>query len=226
MGKKLALFLAWALLCVSCATQEARDGFSFDTATLFGMVYDENNQPCSGARLTVDGAPGPVTDIRGRFVISELGRGEHAVAVRKDGYEELAVKFSFLNRGDVLYLRMISFDQLLSRVEKAFDERRWDEAEALLARAEKLDSGDTVMLYMKAIRAFKMDNFKEAAGYLESILGRGDRETYVYLFLADLYERNLGDPGKAITYLQTYLEKRADADAEKRLADLKEKQKK
>jgi tetratricopeptide (TPR) repeat protein len=223
MRKTLVVILASALLCASCASQPANDALTFDSASLFGMIYDENNQPCGGARLTIDGQPGPQTDIRGRFVVADLSRGQHAIVARKDGYEDLSVQFTFLNRTDVLYLRMISFDQLLSRAERAFDERKWDDAEAALRRAAKLDSGDTVMMYLEAIRQYKTEKYADAARQLESILSRGEREPYVYLFLADLYEQNLNDLSKAAEYLQRYLERRADADVEKRLADLKAK---
>jgi hypothetical protein len=223
MSIKLAMSALAVLFILSCATQEARDGFSFDNATLFGMVYDENNQPCAGARITVDGQAGPLTDIRGRFVMPSLSRGDHDVVAHKEGYEALSARFSFLNRGDVIYLRMVSFDQLLTRVENALDDRRWDEAEAILQRAAKLSAGDTVMLYLKAIQAYKKDRFGDAAAGLQAILENGSREPHVYLFLADLYEHSLGNPAMAVQYVEAYLDRRADADVEKRLAMLKEK---
>jgi tetratricopeptide (TPR) repeat protein len=211
-------------ILISCASQQKDNVFSFDRAPLLGMIYDEDSQPCPSVSLTVDGVKGPVTDIRGRFVMPDVSRGEHQVIARKDGYEDLSTQFLFLNKSEVLYLHMVSLGQLLTKAELSLDDRNWADAASFLERAEKLKPADSVLLYLKAILAYKTGKYPEAAGYLDGILEQGIQEPYVYLFLADLYEKNLGEPGKAISLLETYLSKRSDSDVEKRLASLKEKQ--
>lgn len=225
MQKRGPSLLLAALLLVSCASEKNQVG-SYEKAPLFGMIYDEDNQPCAGVRLTLDGAAvmgdtGPVTDIRGRFVLPELARGQHLLVARKDGYEELSVKITFLTRTDVLFLRMISLGQLLTNAEKALEERKWEEAQAFLTRAGKLDSGNSSLLFLQAVKAYRTAKYEEAVELLNGILGKGIREPSVYLFLADIYERKLNDQRKAIVSLQACLDRRADADVQKRLADLK-----
>lgn len=225
MKKRAPALLLAFLLLVSCASEKNQVG-SYEKAPLFGMIYDEDNQPCPGVRLALDGAvvtgdQGPVTDIRGRFVLPELARGSHQLVARKDGYEELSVKITFLNRTDVLFLRMISFGQLLTNAEKSLEERKWEEAQAFLLRAGKLDSGNSLLLFLRAVNAYRTAEYGEAVECLNGILGKGIREPSVYLFLADIYEKKLNDQGKAIENLQTFLDRRADADVQKRLADLK-----
>ena len=126
-----ASVLVVALLGVSCASQQAGDGLAFDAAPLFGMVYDEENQPCAGVRLAVDGREGPLSDVRGRFVVPDLARGEHQLVARKDGYEDLAVSIAFLERTDVLHLSMTSFDQLLGMAQEALRDARFGDAEGV-----------------------------------------------------------------------------------------------
>jgi hypothetical protein len=212
-----------ALLIASCASGNKG---AYEKAPLFGMIYDEDNQACSGVMLALDGAvsspeSGTVSDIRGRFVLPDVTRGEHVLVARKDGYEELSLKVTILNRTDVLSLKMISFGQLLGLAEKALEERQWERAHAFLERAARLDQADSVFLYLKAVQAYSTASYKEAAGLLNGILEKGAREPSVYLFLADIYERKLADREKAIENLQAYLDRRSDSDAEKRLADLK-----
>jgi tetratricopeptide (TPR) repeat protein len=217
MGRTIAVLMASALLCASCATTEEKtDGFSFESAALFGMVYDGDNQPCAGVRVSLDGVEGPITDIRGRFILPELPRGVHEVTARKVGYEDLSVSFAFLSRTDVLYLRMTSLAQLLAQAEQSLEARRWEEADAFLVRAERLDPADPVTMYLKAVRWYKLEKYAEAAGQLEAILTKGFKEPSVYLFLADLYERRLGDPARARSNLEAYLVIKWDADVEKR----------
>jgi tetratricopeptide (TPR) repeat protein len=225
MGKAImkSALLAAVLILAACASQKKDDVLFFDKASLMGMIYDEDSQPCAGAQLLVDGKSGPITDIRGRFLLPDLARGEHTIAVKKDGYEELSARVVFLNRTDVLYLHVTSFGQLLARAETSLDDRKWDDAAEFLARAEKLKKDDSVLLYLQAILSYRTGKHAEAVSYLTRILDQGIAEPYVYLFLADVYEKGLGEPDKAVTSLEIYLTKRADADVEKRLAALKEK---
>ena len=223
MQKPARVLLLAALCIASCATGK---GEVSEKAALFGMIYDEDNQPCAAVALSLDGAAvkvetGPVTDIRGRFVLPEVSRGEHLLLARKEGYEDLSLKVTILNRTDALFLRMISFSQLLAKAEKAIEERKWEEAQELLGRAAKLDTADSVLLYLRAVKAYRLANYPEAVGWLNDILDKGIREPSVYLFLADIFEKKLNDPQSAIRNLRTYLMQRADSDVEKRLALLK-----
>lgn len=175
--------------------------------------------------MSLDGAAvndetGPVTDIRGRFVLPDVSRGEHMLLARKEGYEDLSLKVTIMNRTDALFLRMISLGQLLSKAEKSVEERKWADAEALLGRAARLDTADSVLLYLRAVKAYRTARYAEAAGWLNDILGKGVREPSVYLFLADIFEKKLNNPENAIRNLKTSLELRADSDVEKRLARL------
>jgi tetratricopeptide (TPR) repeat protein len=220
IGKTVSLIFA-SLLLLSCVSQDKVDIINFESAPLFGMIYDDDNQPCAAAGLTVDGKTGPTTDIRGRFLIPDLRRGEHTISVKKDGFEELSLTFQFMNKTDVLYVKVVSFTQLLSQAERALEERKWSDAAGFLARAEKLYPGDAYYLYLRAVEAYKTGKFEEAVRHLNAILEKGAREPYVYLFLADIYEKNLVDRGKAIENLELYLSMQADAEAEKRLETLK-----
>lgn len=226
MQKAAVALVLLAMTLISCASQNYTDPNVFNKASLFGMIYDEDNQPCPGVTLSVDGnnsdqKTGLLSDIRGRFVIPDLGRGEHVVVARKEGFEELSVKVLFLNKTDVLFLRMVSFGQLLTSAERALEERKWASADAFLSRAEKLDPGDGVLLYLRAVRAYKTGMWQEAVSFLNEALDKGIKEPAVYLFLADLYERKLAEPQKAIESLEEYLARRADEEAQKRLDGLK-----
>jgi len=225
MRNAVGALLLGSLLLAGCATGGS-DARAFEKAPLFGMMYDEENQPCAGVKLAVDGAmnqkdTGLVTDIRGRFLLPDLARGEHVLVATKEGYEPLRLKIVFLNRTDVLFLRMVSVGQLLAKAEKSLEERKWDEAESLLARAEKLDAGDSALCFLRAVKAYRTGEFTAAVDLLNGILDKGVKEPSIYLFLADIYQENLDDPRKAIEYLDAYLSRRADSDAEKRLAALK-----
>ncbi len=210
------VFLLW-----SCASEAKRDDRDFDTAALMGMIYDVDGQPCSGVTVKVDGSAGLVTDIRGRFALLDVRRGAHTIIATKQGFEDLTVEISFLNRTDILHLQMVSFGQLLDLAETAMSEQRWADAKALLVRAEKLNSGDAVLAYMFAVHAYRSGDYAEAVKRLEGLTASGRTLPVVYLFLAEVYEKGLKDTPKAIASLESYLKLRSDPDAEARLETMK-----
>lgn len=212
-------------LVTSCVSQKARDLLAFEAAPLFGMIYDSGNQPCAGVHIEIDGQSGPLTDIRGRFVIPDLARGEHIVVARMAGYEDLVANISFVSRADVLHLQMTSFNQLLEMAQAALGEMRWADAEGFLKRAEKLDATDAVLRYLLAVHAFKTGRYSSAVTYLKAINDAGQSEAAVLLFLADIYEKYLDDIPEATSNLEAYLRLRDDPEIRRRLENLKARQK-
>ena len=217
----LSVSLGAVLLVASCATQKGADPMAFDKAPLFGMIYDADNQPCAGVQLAVDGADGPMSDIRGRFVVPDLARGQHSMEARKDGFERLAVTVTFLNKTDVLHLQMTSFDQLLAMARAAFTDKRWGDGEGYLRRAENLNPTDSVLRYLFAVDAYRTGAFSTAVDYLDLITESDGQKPAVLLLLADIYEKGLADPRKAIANLEAYLKLRDDPEVQKRLDALK-----
>jgi tetratricopeptide (TPR) repeat protein len=213
-----------ALLAVSCATQKNVDQQTFDKAPLFGMIYDEDNQPCVGVQIAVDGQPGgPMTDIRGRFVVPDLARGDHKLVASKTSYESLSTNVSFMTRTDVLHLTMVSFTQLLDRAQQSLSDLKWQDARTYLKRAQALDPEDAVLRYLYAIVSYRTGDYASAVQFLSAILdGPTPPSPAVYLFLADLHQNKLNDAPSAIADMESYLKLRADPDVEKRLAALKD----
>jgi hypothetical protein len=63
-----------------------------------------------------------------------------------------------------------------------------------------------------------------AIEYLNAIRAGGREEPAVLLLLADIYEKGLEDPEKAIASLEAYLKLRDDPDAKRRLEEMKGKE--
>jgi lipopolysaccharide biosynthesis regulator YciM len=185
------------------------------------MIYDLDNKACSGVELVLDGKQKTTTDINGRFFLSDVKQGEHAIQASEADHETLDVSFRFENRTQVLYLKMVSFDQLLSQAQDALGRKKWEESETLLKRATAIHSTNVVMVYLQAILDYRQENYSQAASRLESLLSGGSTVTYVYLFLADLYQYNLGKPELAQKALSDYLRQSDNPDVRKRLDEMR-----
>ncbi len=213
------------LLCTifSCTTLKQESVYDFQTAPLFGMIYDYDNKPCPDVKTIVDGEEGPTSDINGRFVIQAVSKGKHRVSCTKDGYEKVSMTFQFSSRNQVLYVRMISFNQLLDSAEKAIEDQRWEEGKNLIQRAEQIKQNDPLALYLKAILLKERGEAQKAVEVLLSVVNSGFRGPYVYVALADIYQYQLSDFHNAAQYLEEYLKMEFNWEAQKRLEELRRK---
>ena len=213
----LCVIFLTALFLTSCATASNQDPLKFETAPLFGMIYDLDNKACAGISLELDGTQKTTSDIDGRFVLVALTRGAHILIATGADFEKVDLSFSFLNQSQVLYVKMVSFDQLLAQAQDALDRHKWQDAQSLLERAAAIHHSDTVLVYLRAILQYQQGDAAGAAARLESLVAAGSTIPYVYLFLADLYQYSLGKPELAARPLARYLDQNDDPDARKRL---------
>ena len=213
--------LAVAALC-ACVSDGDYVAGDFEAAPLFGMVYDLGGKPCVNAAISLDEETTAQTDINGRFVLQSVTKGSHTVNVRKSGYEDLNTKLDFVNRNQVLYLRVTSFDQLLAQTEQALSTRSFGEAESLFTRAEAIIEDDPVALFLKAIYYRLMREPQKAIDALTKAIRDGTNEPPAYLLLADIYEHDFTDTAQAISYLEQYLKLQGDPDIQKRVDALRE----
>lgn len=217
MKTTTAAIVVTALVLASCATASNQDPLHFDSAPLFGMIYDLDNRPCVGISLTLDGTQKATSDIDGRFVLLALKPGPHAVTASGTEYETVQLSFNFVNQTQVLYLKLVSFDQLLAQAQDALGQKKWREAEGLLNRAAAIHDTNAVLVYLRAILDYQQGNAASAASRLESLASGGTTIPYVYLFLADLYQYSLNKPQAAEKALADYLKQTDDPDVRKRL---------
>ncbi len=209
------------LVLASCKTTPNQSDLQFDKAPLFGMIYDLDNKACSGVDLILDGTQSTTSDIKGRFFLSDVKQGTHTIRAAEADHETLEVTFKFENRTQVLYLKMVSFDQLLSQAQDALDRRNWAESESLLKRAAAIHSANVVLVYLQSILDYQRADYAHAAVRLESLLASGVTISYVYLFLADLYQYHLGKPELAQKALVDYLKQTDNPDVRKRLDEMR-----
>jgi len=216
----LAALAGTVLLFSSCVSMREQRLREFDRASLPGMIYDLDQKPCPGALVLVDGQPGPRTDLNGRFTIGALTRGSHDIRVVKEGYEPLETSIEYLDRSQVLYLKVTSHDQLLRMAEEAMGRRRLREADGYLSRAESFDADDPVGSYLRAMYLIRTEDIDGAVKVLDRILASGLEEPAVYLSLADIYQHRIGDRDRAAGYLREYLARVNSPDVRARLEGL------
>jgi tetratricopeptide (TPR) repeat protein len=224
IATSLAVFglLAAVLLLGSCESVAEADPYDFETAALYGMIYGYDQNPVEGAQLVVDGEPGPLSDLDGRFVIPGLARGTHTIEVTKDGHEPATVQVEFLNLTQVLYLRLWSLHELVKRGEEALASGHLSEAAQWTERALQIDPELAELRYLQAVIAIRDRRPAEAEAILRGLVADGFGYPKVHLTLADLYQYELDQPDSAAEHLRSYLRQHSDEGAEERLEALEQ----
>jgi tetratricopeptide (TPR) repeat protein len=192
----------------------------FSLAPLDGKVFDFDNTPCADVLVTVDDGVAVRSDINGRIWIAALDKGKHVIRATKENYEEYVETFTFLNRNQVIWIRIMSLNQLEKKIDKSFEDKKWDDVGALIDRALKVKNDAPVILYYQALLYKQNGWFEQAMAVLEKITTNGYNEPIVYLTMADIAQYKINNKELAITYLRKYLDLKTDDNVFKRLEAL------
>ena len=179
------ILLSIALLTESsCKTAE----FGFKVMDLNGMVYDFSNRPVANCDVSINWWFKSITDINGRFTIPKLPFGTYTITGSKKGYEAYSEEIVIKNRGQIVYFRIPSQNQLLDLVDEALSANDLATAEELVERAYRIDNNNVEMLFYYATVKFRQNDYQEAITFLEAATDLGSKDIYIERFLEILKE--------------------------------------
>jgi tetratricopeptide (TPR) repeat protein len=184
-----AVFIAF--LSLSCKTAE----FGFKTTDISGMVYDFSNRPVFNYEVTLGKRYSGSTDINGRFTLSKVPFGSYKINGSKSGFENYNGELVIKGKGQIVYIRIPSQNQLLAMADEALTANNFTLAEELAERAYQIDKNNIEMLFYYAAVSFRQNNLKKAASFLEDAVNLGSKDYYVHKFLTVL--RRIQNENKA-----------------------------
>ncbi|GHT73423.1 hypothetical protein FACS1894124_1790 [Spirochaetia bacterium] len=206
------------LLLLSCASGPVS---KHKTQALYGMIYDRDNRPVSSVSVFINGTYRASSDINGHFIISELRpKAQYAVSAKKPDYETVDMTIAYTDPSHVLYIHILSGDQLLTEAGEAIRDKNWQKAESLLSRARNAGANQTSTHYLQGILAWRREQYDEALAILTALTKTEKNAPYLYLFIADIHQYHTGDTAQAKANLQKFLALRYDPGVEKRLREL------
>jgi len=186
----LFIFTIASLLAFSCKTAE----FGYKVFDINGMVYDFSNRPLANCEISL-GSKGlnSTSDINGRFSIPRVPIGSYTLTVSKDGYEKYSEVFFIRQRGQIIYVRLPSQNQLIDLVDEALSANNIPLAEELAERAWRIDPNNIETLFYYATVKFRQRDYDGAMDFLEAALSLGSKDPYVAKFMTLLKEVRDGD---------------------------------
>jgi tetratricopeptide (TPR) repeat protein len=187
MNKKLRLLsfiISNAFLFYSCITTE----FGIKTTNINGMVYDFSNRPVSNYEIVLGRWYSGSTDINGRFTLSNIPLGNYKIGGTKKGYEKYTGEVIIKDKGQIIYIRIPSQNQLLTLADEALTANDFILAEEIAERAYQIDKNNIEMLFYYAAISFRQKNYEKAASFLENAVNLGSKDYYVHKFLTVIKE--------------------------------------
>jgi tetratricopeptide (TPR) repeat protein len=186
----LPLIVSVVILHSACETVE----FGFKVINISGMVYDFSNRPVSNYEIVLDRWYSGSTDINGRFTLLKIPLGNHEIRGSKKGYEDYTGEVIIKNKGQIIYIRVPSQNQLLSMADEALTANNFMLAEEIVERAYQIDKNNIEMLFYYAAILFRQNNLEGAASLLEDAVNLGSKDLYVQKFLSVI--RRIQDENK------------------------------
>jgi tetratricopeptide (TPR) repeat protein len=181
-GFLLHIILFTALAAVSCKTAE----FGFKVIDLHGMVYDFSNRPVANCEVSLGRKYNSVTDINGRFTLPKVPLGTYTLTASRRGFERYADEVIIRERGQIIYFRIPSQNQLLDLADEALGINDFALAEELVERAYKIDNNNIEMLFYYATVKFRQREHTRAIHLLETAKSLGSKDLFIDKFLTIL----------------------------------------
>ena len=210
--RKLVIILLITVLFYSCSSTK------IEMPSVQGMIYDGSNEAVCDVEVLLNGQKQTVSDIYGHFALVGLRpETEYTLLLKKLGFEETVLKFSYLNPSQVIYARMYSTSELLALAERETKDKKYDSALIFLERAEKIGENYLSVNYLKSVVFFLKKDYETSLKIAQEIVENGYIDSYVYVLLADIYEIGMNDQEKANGYLKKALDISFDPNIQKRL---------
>lgn len=170
-----------------------------------GMIYDGNNEAVSDVEIYIDDKHNATSDIYGHFTLTGLDTSKtYTLKACKNGFEDVNLSFLYSVPSQVIYLRMYSYSELLETAENMVKEKKYQEAEKYLNRAEVAGGSYLSINYLRACIKYLLSDFDASLKIVDDILSEGYVDSYIFLLLADIYETGFSDTEKTKLFLQNH----------------------
>ena len=176
--------LLFSLLALSCKTAE----LGFKVININGMVYDFSNRPVPYYEVSLGRWYKGSTDINGRFTLPKVPFGTYTLSGHKSGYENYLDEVIVKDKGQIIYIRVPSQNQLLNMVDDALAVNDFPIAEEMAERAFQIDKNNVETLFYNAAVSFRQRQFEKAISFLEAAVDLGSKDLYIDKFLSILRE--------------------------------------
>ena len=178
------MVLTIAFIAISCKTAE----LGFKVIDVNGMVYDFSNRPVSNCEISLGKRHKSSTDINGRFNLPKVPVGTYTIIGNKKSFETYSEEVIIKDKGQIIYIRIPSQNQLLNLADDALSANNFAVAEEMVERAYQIDQNSIEMLFYYATVKFRQREYDLAINFLENARDLGSKDIYVYKFLTVLKE--------------------------------------
>ena len=190
--KKIILFFVILIILISCKktmdpiylNKDLRD------ARLTGRVISEEGLPLDNVRVKLTISRETITDVNGYFLFRFLSYGKYNMTFSKEGYldAEFQLDYNFRNRkSPFVKVKMYSKNYLVKEGFEYLKEKKYDETKEMINKLEIIDPNEDVVIYLKAMYYYVIENYPESLLLLEKLKERDRENIYYQLTLVNIY---------------------------------------
>ncbi len=169
MNKLLAV-LFMILLLPGCRSMHTAQTVSGLRAPLMGIIHNSKGVPLSDVDVSVDESDTAVSDINGRFILSDIELGLHSFSFKKEGYETVQTDLCFSTPAQILYTTLVSFDDLLEKISTEMQYGNIEKSKTLIARADRIYPDSPKLRYLHVLLLLKAEKYDEAQAGIEELI--------------------------------------------------------
>lgn len=212
MKKSIFVLIVSVFLLSACKTT------NHTLPVVQGMIYDGDNEAVSDVEIYINNQKNAISDIYGHFTLSAVDLNEqYDLQAKKKGFEEKEFSFTYTNPSQVIYLRMYSSGELIKLAEDMVEQKKYEDAETYLVRAELAGGSYLRVNYLRAVIRVLKGDYDNALKITNDILAEGYVDSYIYLLLADIYKDGYSDIENEQLYLKKALSLSYDPAIQKRI---------
>ena len=116
-----------------------------------GMIYDTENRPVVNYRIFIDSKYVAITDIGGRFTLSNVKVGVYKFWGSGDGYLNIEDEIKIIDKTQIIYLRIPAVESKFKEAYESLKNNQLDDARKCITDILKTDEMNNDALYFMSI---------------------------------------------------------------------------
>lgn len=139
-----------------------------------GMIYDTENRPVVNYRIFIDSKYVAITDIGGRFTLSNVKVGVYKFLGSGDGYLNIEDEIKIIDKTQIIYLRIPAVESKFKEAYESLKNNQLDDARKCITDILKTDEMNNDALYFMSIIEYLSGNTELSRKYLGRIKEKDD----------------------------------------------------
>ncbi|GMO50373.1 MAG: hypothetical protein Pg6C_14080 [Treponemataceae bacterium] len=162
----ITVFAVLSVYFTGCASSRGFEG----KEDIHGLVVDGKNRPVTGYRIEINHGT-YFSNETGLFTVKKIKAGTYILSGSKNEYLPIEKEIVISQKKGLIYLQVVSLDEILAEAESLFDEGNWQQADFILRDAidDTSDQNQDILRFYRAVALFRQEKYLDALSVIGGI---------------------------------------------------------